>query len=34
MKHRTRKMVQRWLALVLCLCMIIPSSVNLRAVSV
>ena len=28
MKHRTRKMVQRWLALVLCLCMIVPSSVT------
>lgn len=29
MKHRTRKLANRWLAMVLCLCMIFPSAVTL-----
>ncbi len=29
MKHRTRKLANRWLALVLCLCMVLPSAVTL-----
>ena len=29
MKHKTRTMAKRWLAVILCLCMIFPSAVTL-----